>query len=300
MVKKPKVSIIITAWDESEATKECIKRFLEQDKLPTFEMFVVCPDKATKKVILDYQKKYKQIYHVHQNRKIGKNEMLIQCMNKAKGEVLIFTDGDIYVSNNTVKDIVKAFKNPKIGCITGRPISSNPKNTMMGYWSHLLLDAGAHNMRKYRAKRGEYIECSGYLFAIRNGVIKDMPLDVAEDSIIPAMFIDKGYKVGYVSKALAAVKFPDNFYDWIRQKTRCAKAHEKINDYVDVPKMKSFSNELFKGAFWALDYPRNLKEFVWTLALFPARAYIWSQYYYQTKIQDSHYGETWKKVHARK
>ncbi len=299
MTKKPEVSIIITAWDEPKETKVCIKKFLEQDQLPTFEMFVICPDKETKKVILDYKKKYKQIHHIHQDRKIGKNEMLVQLMNKAKGKVLIFTDGDIYVSKNTVKDIMKAFKNPKIGCVSGRPVSINPRNNMMGYWSHLLVDAGAHNMRKYRAKRGQFVECTGYLFAIRNGILKEIPLDVAEDSIIPALFWAKGYKIGYVSKALAEVEYPTTFKDWISQKTRCAKAHEKVDKYAPVAKMKSFGNELLLGTWWALSYPKNIKEFIWTLMLFPARAYVWVQYFYQIHIKNDHYGETWRKIHAR-
>lgn len=291
------ISIVITAWDEPNATKECIKRFLDQN-LPEFEMFVVCPDDETKNVVLEYKKQYSQIHHVHQPRELGKNVMMNKVMKEAKGDILIFTDGDIFVSENSVSEILKKFEDSKIGCVTGRPVSSNPKDNMAGYWSHLLTDAGAHNIRKEREQKGEFLECTGYLFAIRNGVIKEMPLDVAEDSIIPSMFWEKDYKIGYADKALAYVQFPTNFKDWANQKTRCAKSHEKVGLHIPVKRMKSFKNELIKGPIWALSYPKSAKEFAWTLALFPARLYMWGKYFFETKIMDSHYGDKWKRVQS--
>ena len=258
-------------------------------------MFVVCPDEPTKKVVLEYAKKYPQIYHIHQPRKLGKNVMLNKVINMAKGKILIFTDGDIFVNQNSVSEILKKFDDPKIGCVTGRPISSNSRNTMLGYWAHLLTD-GAHMIRLKREQLNEFIECSGYLFAIRNGVINEIPLDVAEDSIIPAMFWEKGYKIGYANKATALVQFPIKLKEWINQKTRCAKAHEKLDDYTHVKKMKSFRNELMHGTLFALKYPKTLKELIWTLILFPTRIYVWTKYFYDIKIANIHYGDRWSRL----
>ena len=134
------------------------------------------------------------------------------------------TDGDVFVSDNAVNEILKLFKDSKIGVVTARPVSLNKKDNKYGYWSHFLLDVGAHYIsRKKRAAKGEFLECSGYLFAMRNGVIKEIPTDVAEDTIIPYLFWKGGYKVGYAEKALVYVKNPDNIKDWIKQKKRTAK-----------------------------------------------------------------------------
>jgi cellulose synthase/poly-beta-1,6-N-acetylglucosamine synthase-like glycosyltransferase len=192
------------------------------------------------------------------------------------------------------------YDDPKIGAVSGRPMSKNDKNNMLGYWSHLLLDAGAHKIRKERFERNEFLECSGYLYSIRNGIIEEIPLDVAEDSVMPLIIFNKGYKIGYAEKALAYLSYPETWAKWKSQKLRCAKAHEKMPAYGgEKVKMKSFKNELLKGPAWALSYATNPREFAWTLALFGARGYIWMHYFFDTKVRDSHYGERWQKIKAK-
>jgi len=291
------ISIIITAWEEPNSLRECIRRLLIQDIPDKFDIWVTCPDEETKQVVMDYKKEYPKLFNfLHQPRELGKNVMINALTKKAKGDVQIYLDGDIFVEENAVKEIYKKFKNPKVGCVTGRPVSSNPRNTMMGYWSHLLTEAGAHNIRLEKDKKGEFLECSGYLFAIRKGVIDDIPLDVAEDAIIPLMFWKRGYTIAYADKALACVTYPKVFNNWVSQKIRSSKAHEMMGRYAGKKKVitKSFANEVLKGAKWGLSYPRNIKEFFWTGLLFFARLYVWSMYAYETRILNSHYSDKWK------
>ncbi|MFH1210743.1 MAG: glycosyltransferase [archaeon] len=293
------ISIIITAWEEPMASKECIRRFLVQKIPEKFEIWVTCPDEPTEKVVRDYMKRHKNIHFLHQPREWGKNVMMNILAKKSKGDILIFTDGDIFVSDNSVKELYNKFKDPKVGCVSGRPVSANPKGNMLGYWSHLLTDAGAHNIRRERYKNGQFLECTGYLFAMRNNIVGDMPTDVGEDAIIPYMFWKKGYKVAYAEKALAYVTYPKNLKDWVNQKVRSSKAHEMLDRYMSREKelrVKSFGNEALKGLRWAFLYPKSYREFFWTLMLFPARLYVWGRFTYETKFLDQHYGDKWKRV----
>ncbi len=294
------ISIIITAWEEPEEVNECIKRFLNQNNLDeNYEILAIAPDEPTKNEILKYVKKYPgKIKFIHQPREKGKNEMLNLLMKEAKGSILIFTDGDIYVNDTAVSEILNAYKDQKVGAVTGRIIPQNSKDTIFGYWAYLLTN-GAHKIRKQRYTKQEFLECSGYLYSIKKNLIKNIPLDVAEDSIMPLMIWKKGYKISYADKATGAVLYPENFEKWINQKTRCAKSHEKLDNYGGKNlRMKTFKNEIIKGTYWALTYPRNLKEFIWTLYLFPARLYVWIRFFIDTKIKNKHYGETWRKIHG--
>ncbi|MFH1331690.1 MAG: glycosyltransferase [archaeon] len=295
------ISIIITAWEEPKATHKCIRRFLAQDMPDKFEIWVTCPDEETKQVVMDYKKKYKNIHFLDQPREWGKNVMMNILAKKAKGDILIFTDGDIFVGPNSVRELYDKFKDSRVGCVSGRPVSLNPKTNMVGYWSHLLTDAGAHRIRSERYRKGQFLECSGYLFAMRNRVIGDMPTDVGEDAIIPYMFLKKGYKIAYAEKALAYVTYPKNLKDWVNQKVRSSKAHEMLDKYMVHEKelrVKSFSNEAVRGLRWAFLYPKTFREFFWTVFLFPARLYVWSRYTYDTRVLDQHYGDKWKRVQS--
>ncbi|MEK6884544.1 MAG: hypothetical protein AABY22_33235, partial [Nanoarchaeota archaeon] len=148
----------------------------------------------------------------------------------------------------------------------------------------------------------QFLECSGYLFAFRKKIIDKIPLDVAEDSVIPYMFWEKGYLIGYVEKAKVYIKNVDNWKDWIKQKTRTSKAHETLEKYVDTnitKRVKTFGNEA-KGINLIFSYPKSLKEFWWTSELVLARLYMWLKVFWDTKVRNRHYGDAWQRIESTK
>lgn len=294
------ISIIITSYKEPGTIGKAIESFLNQKISEKYELVVSAPDKETLDVARKYCKKNKQIKLIKDPGK-GKSYAINSILPKLKGNIVVLSDGDVYVSNNSVNDLVKEFKDQKVGCVTGRPVSQNPRNNMLGYWSHLLVDAGAHQARLKRAKKGHFLECSAYLWAFRKDIVKSYPLDVAEDAIVPLLVWLKGYKVKYVPTALVYVKYPETLKDFIDQKVRTAKSHETMAKYLPLraPRMKTFSNEILEG--WkALFYPRTLKELIWTKFLFIVRFYTWILAFYQIKLKKQEFKDSWKRVESTK
>tara|TARA_Y100000310_G_C20637970_1_gene792278 strand:- start:932 stop:1831 length:900 start_codon:yes stop_codon:yes gene_type:complete len=298
-----KISIIITSFNEPRL-KNCIGSIIKQTIKNNFEIVVVAPDKEAEKLVKHYSKIHKKIAYFKDPGKGKSNALNLLFKNfKFLGDILIFTDGDVTLDKNAITEIKSSFKNPSVGCITGRVISSNPKNTKLGYWSHLLADAGAHKIRKELSRKNKFLECSGYLFAFRNNIIKKIPTDVAEDTYIPYIFYQKGYKIKYAENAKVYVKNPENFSDWLKQRTRTAKAHETLHKYIntkEIPRVKSFSNEVKKGFFTIFTYPRSAKEFCWTLQLYFARLYMWIKVFSETKLMKKHYKDNWERVESTK
>lgn len=295
------ISIVITSFNEPNTIRKAIDSFLEQDLPKEYELVVIAPDKQTHDIVKEGYKRNKNVKLFVDPGK-GKSYAINLFLPKLRGEIILLTDGDVYVSKDSVKELLKPFKNKNIGCVTGRPVSIDSKKTMLGYWSHLLCDAGAHEARKKRAKRGEFLECSGYLWAFRNNIIKKFPTDIAEDTVVPLLFREKGYKIAYTPRAEVYVKFPNTLYDFVEQKKRTAKGHQSLEKYVNVkkiPRTKSFKNEILEG-YKALFYPRNFIEVLWTLALFPIRLYIWGLVFYHTKIKKQPYTDGWKRVETTK
>jgi len=292
VLSKPKISFVITAYKELGISK-AIESLLNQEINYDHEITVACPDEETKKIV----KKYPSVKHFQDSGK-GKSYALNEIFKIIKSDILVLTDGDVCLGED-INSLLDKFKDPLIGCVGGRPVSSNSKNNMIGFWSHLLLDAGAHNIRKENAKTG-FLECSGYLFAFRN-LIKKIPLDVAEDTVIPYMFWEKGYKIDYADKALVFVKNPESINDWINQKKRTSKAHETLDKYVDVnitPRVKTLINEIRRGSLWALAYPKNLKELYWTSILFLFRLYMWISVHTEVRIEKKHYSDAWERIES--
>lgn len=292
------IDIIITSYKEPETIGRAVEGFLKQDIKEEYNIWVVAPDKETLDVARSYGKRVK----IFVDPGKGKSYALNQILLKLKGEIFVLSDGDVFVKENSLKYLIAPFENSRVGCVSGRPVSMDLKSNVFGYWSHLLCDAGAHEARAKRAKRGEFLECSGYLWAFRNGVIKNFPLDVAEDTIVPYLFRERGYKIAYAPKAEVYVGFPKNLKDFIEQKKRTAKAHESLGKYVNIkklPRTKSFRNEISEG-YRAFFYPNSLMEVLYTLMLFPVRLYIWLLVFYHTSIKKEHYGDAWKRVESTK
>jgi len=295
------ISVIITSFKEPKTIGKAIESFLNQNIKEKYEIIVCAPDEETLDVAKDYSKKNKKV-KIFKDPGKGKMFALNLLFKKIKSEFLVLSDGDVFVKENSLIKLLEVFKDPKVGCVTGRPVSLNSRENLFGYWSHLLCDAGAHGARLKRQNQGGLVECSGYYWAFRNNVVKDFPLDVPEDAIIPIYFWQKGYKVVYASEAIVYVKYPSNLHDFIDQKKRTTKAHVQMSKYIDfnkIPKTKTFTNELLES-YRAFLYPRNFKEMLWTFLLFPVKLYIWCLSLYHVKISKKYHKDAWKVTKSTK
>jgi len=295
-----KITILITAFKEQKTIGKAIEAALNQKTNYKYEVIVSAPDKETLEIAKKYTKKDKRL-KIFKDPGKGKSYALNLIFEKIKTDILILTDGDVYISENSIEDIANLFLDPEIGCVTGRPVPIEDKKNKYGYWANFLFDA-AHKIRKDAFEKNSFIECSGYLFAFRKEKIKKIPLDVAEDTVIPYMFWEKGYKIGYAENAKVYVKNVDNWKDWITQKTRTSKSHETLHKYVDVistPRVKSFKRES-KGILDVIKYPKNILEISWTLQLVLARLYMWLKVFKDTKIKNKHYRDAWQRVESTK
>jgi len=287
------ISIIITAFREPQVGK-AIESFLNQRIKEKYELIVSAPDKETQDIV----KKYKKVKLFRDPGK-GKALALNLLFKKAKGEKIILTDGDVYVSENSVNELLKEFENPQVGCVAGRPVPIEDKKTKYGYWANFLFDS-AHHLRKRLFTEGKFFQSSGYLCAIKSGIVKEIPLDTADDAVIPHLIFEKGYKIAYVEKALVFVKNVNNWKDWISQKLRCARAHENLGNYIDLkksPRTKTFSNES-KGIFYLFFYPKTLKEIFWTIELIFARLYLWGLVFFEVYIKKKYHKDNWERVES--
>ena len=270
------IHIIITSFNEPKSTLEAVNKILEQDIKEDYKVIVADPFLEVGEFLeKNIKSKNFEFFLDPGEGKPYTMNLLFEELPKNKDDIMIFTDGDVYLEPNSINEIIDAFKDPKVGCVTGKPISMNPRSQKYGYWSKLLY-SGVDKVRKKLDQEEQFFQCSGYLFAIRNGLIEGTDPDVPEDCIIPYFTWKKGYKIGYADKAGVKVKYPDNWKDWLNQRTRTIKAHENLSKlYPDMPRTKSFWKEIKYGLLHSLLYPRSLKELFWTLQLYYARLYIY-------------------------
>lgn len=297
------LSIIITAYKEPNTLQKQLDQIISN--LPRDSEILVCaPDQATQDIALKYQKP-NQIVKLIQDLGTGKPAALNLAFKKATGDIWILTDGDVKIGDNALQSLIQPFQDSKIGAVSGHPISINERNNLFGYWSQLLTNL-ADQLRQNKIKKGEQIDCSGYLYAIRGNLIKNIPKNLlSDDAWISYLIRQAGYKISYVPESKVFVKYPTSFKDWIKQKRRSGGGYLQIQTYLkNDPKqskqmMRSFRKESL-GIFQALKFSQNVQEFWWTIILIFARIYLWLLIFWSIKIKKMPFNQIWQRVESTK
>ncbi len=303
-------TVVITAKDEPKTVGGLVEQI--ETQMPKisqkFEILVVCPDKKTKESAISRDKL--QVVSWVKDRGKGKPAALNLAFDRAKGDILILTDGDVALGKDSLDKLVRGFNcrdNPRIvptdesvGLITGRPVPVNERNSLFGYWAYFLTNA-ADQQRKQRAQLGNYLDASGYLYAVKKELVSPMSEDIlVDDAYISHQVWSQGKKIGYAPKAEVRVKFPTNLADWITQKKRTTSGYVQLKGMETVEgQMRGFFQEA-RGLRLALTYPQNIKEYFWTILLLMARLYVWLAVFLERKILKKPYSGNWKRIESTK
>ena len=288
------IDVIITSYNEPKSTIRAVKVFLKS-KRKDLRVTVVDPFPEVEGILRREIKDERFVFYpdLGEGKSYALNLLMQEYASLNTNDLFILTDGDVYVSDNAVKEIERAFGDAKIGCVTGKPAAVDSIDAKYGYWAHVAF-RGIDRARREFSKRREFFECSGYLFAIRKGIILDFPLETCEDSIIPYLFWKKGYKIKYASGAEVFVKNPSTWKDWLAQKIRNVKGHEHLNRIApDMLRTKSFWNEVKWGALFVLRQPRTFRQVWWTLELYVARLYLYFKAFKDLKSKKN-YEDGWR------
>jgi len=289
------ISVIVTAYKEPKTIGKAIEQILKNKIKEKYEIIVVAPDDETLNVARTYVRNNKQI-KILKDKGEGKPSALNLVFTKARGDILILTDGDIYIHESALNPLISFFKDKKIGAVSGHPVSQDTKNTKFGYWGHLLTD-----MVDSWRKRAKFISCSGYLYAVRKKLLKPLPKETLSDDAFNSHVISKqGYKIAYSPNSLVYIRYPTNFSDWIKQKKRSAGGYNQLKYLLDY---KTNDRNLLKeslGILQVLRYPGSLKEFLWTIQLILARIYLWGIIFVDINIKKKDFKKIWVRIESTK
>lgn len=306
------ISIIVNAWKEEKTIGKCINSMVNPEWNSydgKIEIIIACPDEPTwiaaKKKAEEFN--FTNIIWLKDPQK-GKPYALKLALKKAHGEYLILTDGDTYWGKDVIKLVADKLQTDKIGGVTGRPISLEDRNTFMGYLSHLFVDAAHYKRLKVMHEKNQFYVLSGYMLGMRNLKISPPVNCLIEDAYFSYALFDKGYKLAYEPEAKVYVKYAKNLSDWYKQKLRSVGGNVQLSEY-DVayskstrskkPTQRSVFEEL--RYFWyPISYAKNVREFFWSLAMYPLRLWLWIRIYYERKIKKKDFSKTWVRIESTK
>ncbi len=296
-------TVILTSYKEPESIKKAIENLVRPnlDLIAHGEMqlIVVAPDDETIAAAKEKLVEFTGFndYLVLRDKAVGKPAAINYAIEKAKNPILVLTDGDMHVSHNAIRDLIRYFEAPRVGGVSGHPVSLDSRNTQFGYYSHLFCEA-AHQKRLL----SDYVPMSGYLYAVRNiKALFPIPEEVrAEDAYISAKILSAGYEIKYEPQALAYVHFPKNLRDWFLQKKRSIGGNVQSARFTanSPQESRSIFQDLKNGLF-PVKFAKTFKEMVYSLLLYPLRLYLWISIYVQHFLKGYSKG-AWERIESSK
>jgi len=219
--RKPFLSIGIMAHNEKKNIGILLEQFLiqaENVKFP-FEITVVasgCTDR-TEEIARTYENKDRRVQLLIEKQRKGKASAINLFLNQAKGDLLIISSADIIPAHNTLGEFLKAFSDPKIGMVGGRPVPK-PRIGIVSSLNKLLWELH-HEVALCRPKLGE-------LIAIRN-IIDKIPEEAAaaDEAVLEAAIIQKGFKMKYLPDVIIYNYAPENLISLIKKRIRIFVGH---------------------------------------------------------------------------
>lgn len=217
-------SVIVPVYNEAEnivATLESI--LLNQRK--RFEIIVV-DDGSTDnsvEIIKTVQTRYPGKIKLIQQKNSGKAAALNNGISEAKYGVVVTVDGDTIFQRDTIKHLLKHFKDHRIAGVSGKVCTTKPKN-LVDIFQHIEYVISQNIDKKAFGRINSIGVIPGPVGAWRKSVLDKLGGysndTLVEDQDLTLAVLAAGKKIVYEPRAVAYTETPFTIRDFIKQRKR--------------------------------------------------------------------------------
>ncbi|WP_281615290.1 glycosyltransferase family 2 protein [Flammeovirga sp. SubArs3] len=220
-----KVAVVIPCYNESDIIEEKVYNTLSLDYPKELLKIYVVADGSTdntSKVIQNLQNNGIDIHYFYDKKRAGKSAAINRVINKVKEEITVCTDANTLLNRMAIKEIIKNFKDKKVGCVCGEKrvlqeagdVASSGEGA---YWKYESF------LKKLDAELTSVMGGAGELIAFRTNVYPQIPKKIILDDFYLSMkILLQGYKVAYEPKAFASEKASVSVREEMKRKIRIA------------------------------------------------------------------------------
>lgn len=221
MEEYPPVSIVVAAYNAEKTIGKCIESLLNTD-YPDKEVIIVDDGSTdnTKKII--EKNPVKVLTQSNEGASAARNNGL----NNAENSIVAYTDSDCEVSRDWLKNIIKHFKDPEVGAVTGRTIFATDERCA-SYVRSLDIEERNNRRREYTSL------ANGPNSAFRRDLLLkiggfDPKWYHAEDTEVSYNIWKEGYTIAYEPSAVVNHVPEGDWTDFLRKRYRDAKAFTRM------------------------------------------------------------------------
>jgi cellulose synthase/poly-beta-1,6-N-acetylglucosamine synthase-like glycosyltransferase len=200
---RPKVSILIAAYNEESFIEQKIINTLELNYPKEHFSIVIVSDGSTDKtdeIVLKYRSQGVKLLRVE--GRVGKTEARNQAVLLDRSEIIIFSDATAVYDKDAICKLVRNFADKTVGMVSGNLQYVERKSGQMGfatkiYWKY--ESAIKYAQSKFWTLTGAV----GCINAFRRELYHVLPSNIIEDFTEPLMIVAQNYRIVFESEARA-------------------------------------------------------------------------------------------------
>jgi len=191
---EPMVSVIITAYNEERDLGAKLENTLALDyPKELLEVIVAsdCSSDRTDEIVREFASRGVRLYR--QPERLGKTTAQNSAVERATGEILLFSDATTMYSPGVLRAMMPNFADPTVGCVAGRLIYVDPTQSSVGrgavtYWSYETF------LKRHESQACSLIGASGCLYAVRRSAYLPLYPEAHGDFLIATKMIQQGLR----------------------------------------------------------------------------------------------------------
>ena len=225
----PEVTFLVCAYNEQDIVDWKMQNIYDID-YPARKLHIMWVTDGSSDDTNMRLKKYDDVEIVYSPERRGKTAALNHGISQVKTELTVMTDANTAVNREAIREIVRCFQDPQVGCVAGekRVVSRHEGEVASEgeglYWRYESA------LKRMDSDLYSAMGAAGELNAIRTKLYQPMPETALLDDFVMSMrMVSEGHKIAYTSEAYAMEYGSANLEEESKRKRRiCAGGLQSI------------------------------------------------------------------------
>jgi biofilm PGA synthesis N-glycosyltransferase PgaC len=268
----PSLSILIAAYKEEDNILGTLESIDRQGYPGNLQVIVIndgSPD-ATAERVRSVQAKYPWLDLLDLHKNGGKAKALNAGLRHVKHQLVLTVDGDSYLYNNALKNIVERYMNDPVdtAAVAGCVLVRNSRLNWLSKVQEWDYFHGIASIKRIQSLFQGTLVAQGAFSLYRKSVLEGVggwPDCVGEDIVLTWAMLKEGHRVGFCEDACAFTNVPATLPQFIRQRQRWSRgmieAFKQHPGILVTPRLSTFF------VYWNLLFP--MLDLIFTVVFLP-------------------------------
>lgn len=271
----PEVTLLIAAYNEQEVVPVKMANCRALD-YPSGKLRISWVTDGSTDRTAELLRAYDEVTVLHDARRGGKTAALNRALEHITTPLVVFTDANTMLNSEAVREIVRSFEDPRVGCVAGEKRVAEAAHTGAAategvYWKY------ESKLKELDYRLHSAVGAAGELFAVRRELWQTLPEDTLLDDFAASMLIAaEGYEIAYCKEAYALETPSADMREEGKRKQRIA-----AGGLQSVWRLRKLLNPFRYGVLWFQYVSHRVLRWtltpLWLIALLPLNiALLWS------------------------